>query len=98
MKFICERADAQVYFRTTVRLAKYWRNNHVINGEELGLSSTLIELLVAHALLVAGRKSAPPQSIPAAFSAFLRVIRDDVSTLTETWGMYSSNIDRCHSA
>ena len=94
VEFICELADAQVYFRTTARLAKYWRNNHVINGEGLGLSSTLIELLVAHALLVAERKSAPPQSISAAFSAFLRVIRDDVSTLTETWGMSSSNIDK----
>ena len=46
VQFICEQADKQVYFRTTVRLAKYWRNNHVAKGEELGLSSTLLELLV----------------------------------------------------
>ena len=94
VKFICELADAQVYFRSTARLAKYWRKRHVINGEELGLSSTLIELLVAHALQVAERKSAPPQSISAAFSAFLRVIRDEESTLTETWRMDSDRTDK----
>ena len=63
-------------------------------GEELGLSSTLLELLVAHALLVAERKSVPPHSIPAAFGAFLRVIKDEGSTLTTTWGMESGRTDK----
>ena len=63
-------------------------------GEELGLSSTLLELLVAHALLVAERKSVPPHSIPAAFSAFLRVIKDERSTLRATWGMESGRTDK----
>lgn len=94
VNFICKLAEEQVYFRTTVRLAKYWRNRHVIKGKELGLSSTLIELLVAHALRAAERKSAPPQSISAAFSAFLCVIRDEGSNMTETWGMHSSKIDK----
>ena len=93
VQFICEQADKQVYFRTTVRLAKYWRKNHVTKGEELGLSSTLLELLVAHALLVAERGSVPPHSIPAAFSAFLRLIKDEGSTLRATWGMDSDRTD-----
>ena len=94
VQFICEQADKQVYFRTTVRLAKYWRNNHVTKGQELGLSSTLLELLVAHALLVAETRSVPPHSIPAAFSAFLRVIKDEGSTLRATWGTDSDRTDK----
>ena len=66
----------------------------MIKGKELGLSSTLIELLVAHALQIAERNSVSPQSISAAFIAFLRVIRDEGSTLTETWGMDSDRTDK----
>ena len=93
VRFICDLADKQAYFRTTVRLAKYWRNNHVAKGQAPELSSTLLELLVAHALLVAESRSVPLHSIPAAFSAFLRVIKDEGSTLRATWGVHSDRID-----